>query len=168
MIWGGPSEGLTFQFYPKFITPTYWVSGAGITNNFALTHAINLCQMGPSSHTWITIVFPFPSNQLVNGTFADQSPFTQEIHLKVHLATLLWRQIFFGIPGIPLFWLVDYGSHNCPSLPALLLRFPNGWQSNHIFIWYHLDEILKSQRRKARLGQDWRPWSWLVWVFTHK
>ena len=44
---------------------------------------MNLCQMGPSDNTWVTTIFPFPFKQTVNGTIANQSSYTQEIHLKV-------------------------------------------------------------------------------------
>ena len=39
--------------------------------------------MGPSGNMWVTTIFPFPFKQAVNGTFANQSAYTQEIHLKV-------------------------------------------------------------------------------------
>ena len=40
--------------------------------------------MGPSDNTWVTTISPFPFKQTVNGTFANQSTYTQEIHIKVH------------------------------------------------------------------------------------
>ena len=47
-------------------------------------------KMGPSGNTWITTIFPFPFKKAANGTFATQSSYTQEIHLKVFIVSRLW------------------------------------------------------------------------------
>ena len=50
-----------------------------------LHHEKCLLKIGPSDNTWITTISPFPFKQTVNGTFASQSSYTQEIHIKVYL-----------------------------------------------------------------------------------
>ena len=42
-------------------------------------------KIGPADSTWVTTISPFPFKQTVNGTFASQSSYTQEIHIKVYL-----------------------------------------------------------------------------------
>ena len=65
----------------------YWSSALeNLVNNFskmALFWPLICLKLGPSGNMWVTTIFPFPFKQAVNGTFANQSAYTQKIHLKV-------------------------------------------------------------------------------------
>ena len=60
-----------------------WKTWSTIFQRWSLSWPLICIKMGPSGNMWVNTIFPFPFKQPVNGTFANQSAYTQEIHLKV-------------------------------------------------------------------------------------
>ena len=71
--------------------PGYWSAAGGPADGefpWPLSRRTSpkvFSKLGPSDSTWVTTITPFPFKQEVNGTFGNQSAYTQEIHIKVCL-----------------------------------------------------------------------------------
>ena len=88
-------QRMNFHIFWKFFSsnqkPGYWSAAGGPADGefpwplSSHTSPKVFSKLGPSDSTWVTTITPFPFKQEVNGTFGNQSAYTQEIHIKVCL-----------------------------------------------------------------------------------